>query len=422
MSNHEQLRARTLALFHSLVSNWANEIRKDMTQIQDGLVLQLDSLQEKLSRYEETMEESAIVAFAEDLSKMTSASGATGGAGSGAAMLSQVRRAMELLDRGTSLTEVLTELVQEAAQVAPRAAMFILKSGNCVGWYAQGFDQSPGFNNEAVKKISVPATADTVFRAVINSRQSFVGESTAHKDNVQLLSRIGNVLPSTIFATPLVLRDKIAAVFYADNGDARGQLEGSEALEILVSYAAKVIDLLSTSKSGAKTSETPSERPREVPFAQAPASNIPGLEESGGSTVMFRPPAATPVNQGAPSRTPVASPAPASRPAPAPAPAPQAGRTTAPMDIETRKQHEDAKRFAKLLVSEIKLYRESEVQQGRKHHDLYARLKDDIDRSRQLYLERVPTAVRGNSNYFNEELVRILADGDSSALGQALSH
>ena len=30
------------------------------------------------------------------------------------------------------------------------------------------------------------------------------------------------------------------------------------------------------------------------------------------------------------------------------------------------KQHEDAKRFARLLVSEIKLYNETKVQEGRK--------------------------------------------------------
>ncbi|MHB9002361.1 MAG: hypothetical protein ACYC9N_22935, partial [Thermoanaerobaculia bacterium] len=84
---------------------------------------------------------------------------------------------------------------------------------------------------------------------------------------------------------------------------------------------------------------------------------------------------------------------------------------------EQGKKHDEARRFARLLVSEIKLYNEAKVEQGRKNRDLYERLKEDIDRSRQMYDERIPEEVRKTSNYFYEELVRILADNDSDALG-----
>jgi hypothetical protein len=86
------------------------------------------------------------------------------------------------------------------------------------------------------------------------------------------------------------------------------------------------------------------------------------------------------------------------------------------LSAETKK-HEEAKRFARLLVSEIKLYNESKVDEGRKHRDLYERMKDDIDRSRQMYEERIGEDVRGQSNYFYDELVRILADGSPELLG-----
>jgi hypothetical protein len=81
------------------------------------------------------------------------------------------------------------------------------------------------------------------------------------------------------------------------------------------------------------------------------------------------------------------------------------------------KKHDEARRFARLLVSEIKLYNEPKVDAGRKNKDLYERLKEDIDRSRQMYDERISDEVRKTSNYFYEELVRILADGDAGALG-----
>ena len=84
-------------------------------------------------------------------------------------------------------------------------------------------------------------------------------------------------------------------------------------------------------------------------------------------------------------------------------------------DEETR--HEEARRFARLLVSEIKLYNEEEVDQGRASRNLYQRLKEDIDRSREMYEKRISPDIRTAQDYFHEELVRILADGDAGALG-----
>lgn len=79
--------------------------------------------------------------------------------------------------------------------------------------------------------------------------------------------------------------------------------------------------------------------------------------------------------------------------------------------------HEEAKRLARLLISEIRLYNEEQVLEGRRHRDLYHRLKDDIDRSRQIFEERVDPAVRSSVDYFQQELVRSLAGGDPRALG-----
>ncbi|MCC6129434.1 MAG: hypothetical protein IT186_05860 [Acidobacteria bacterium] len=84
---------------------------------------------------------------------------------------------------------------------------------------------------------------------------------------------------------------------------------------------------------------------------------------------------------------------------------------------DPRRAAEDARRLARLLISEIKLYNEKKVQEGKASGDIYERLKDDIERSRQVFNERVPEAVRREADYFHEELVRILADGKPDALG-----
>ncbi len=91
--------------------------------------------------------------------------------------------------------------------------------------------------------------------------------------------------------------------------------------------------------------------------------------------------------------------------------------TRVPVSPSDEAMHEEARRLARLLVSEIKLYNEEQVEEGRRNRDIYERLKEDIDRSRQMYDERVDPKILRSTDYFYQELVRILAAGDSRALG-----
>jgi hypothetical protein len=75
-----------------------------------------------------------------------------------------------------------------------------------------------------------------------------------------------------------------------------------------------------------------------------------------------------------------------------------------------------ARRYARLLVSEIKLYHEDSVAAGRRDRDLSSRLGGEISRARALYEQRIPPHVRYRAAYFDDELVRTLADGDRSLL------
>jgi hypothetical protein len=85
---------------------------------------------------------------------------------------------------------------------------------------------------------------------------------------------------------------------------------------------------------------------------------------------------------------------------------------------DERRLHTDARRFARLLVSEIKLYNEPKVQEGRESGNIYNLLREAIDRSRQMYDRRVAPPVASQFDYFHYELVNTLAEGDAGKLGQ----
>jgi hypothetical protein len=198
----------------------------------------------------------------------------------------------------------------------------------------------------------------------------------------------------------------------------------------MVAFAAKVIDILSAAPKVAG-----------APGGTSPGGTSPGGTSPGLRAVAPAAPAPDPHGTGSgrlgtmrpgPAAAPAPAPAPAHTPAPArPATAPPlrpAAFTPGPppvlapparsaLSAEDHKAHEDAKRFARLVVSEIKLYNEAKVTEGRKTKDIYERLKEDIERGRQMYTDRVPAPVRDSSDYFQDELVRILAGGDAGALG-----
>jgi hypothetical protein len=300
-----------------------------------------------------------------------------------------------------------------------RVAIFIVKGQNAIGWYARGFGAP-----DSVKTVSIPLSGDTVFRLVANSRHAERGHVDHTPGTAQALARLGGS-PQGLFAAPLILRDKLAAVLYCDTSQDEVAPSSADLVEILASFAAKTIDLLTlaarpAAASGASVPPAAAERPapapapspRSAPPAPAPPPVVGPAENEGSSTVMFAPGTFT-------GGTPSAS-RPVNAPAARPGTTPPSRPGTAPgskASPEEQKAHEDAKRFARLVVSEIKLYNETKVSEGRKNHDIYERLKEDIERGRQMYTDRVPANIREATNYFFDELVRILAGGDPGALG-----
>jgi hypothetical protein len=95
---------------------------------------------------------------------------------------------------------------------------------------------------------------------------------------------------------------------------------------------------------------------------------------------------------------------------------PVRGTTTRVQPAAAAEEDEGARRYAKLLVSEIKLYHEAAVTAGRRDRDLATRLGGEIARARALYDERVPPHVRQRNDHFHAELVRTLANGDATLL------
>jgi hypothetical protein len=333
------------------------------------------------------------------------AAGAVGGrsAGNGAADLLQ---AVSAIHAGTTQKEILRALLENTAGYSGRAALFVIKSGSATGWQGRGFD-----NNEDLKDFSLDVSSRAPARA-LQSRAA-VSAGASEMDS-RFISQFGAPAEDHVLLLPLHLKDKVAALVYADAGTGAGGKMDAAALELLVSATGAWLEVASLRKQALKegTSESGSGEKVEAPPVQTVSAFSDPFAAHAPKHV-----AAVPVAVEEPAMAEAAAEvvsAPAAMTAAAAAPATDAFAHMSPEDAET---HRKAQRFARLLMDEIKLYNQAKVAEGRKHKDLYDRLKEDIDKSRSTYQKRYGNTVAASTDYLSSELIRSLAEDDVSLLG-----
>jgi hypothetical protein len=324
--------------------------------------------------------------------------------------------AARALDSAATQVDVLHKFLDESRRYCSRAALLVARGGSIGAWKAVGFSQHGG-DDEAVRQISMPLAEGGLLSRVMT------GNALRLHSSNELSSLLRATRVSDGVAIPMVVREKISGALYADAVLGDEERFDPEALGLLTFLAGLVVDRLASRK----LKPAPALRTPEAAKKTEPAGMWMDSTPSGESP-SAEAPAAPPMPEPAAFAAPIPAPAPRTEER-TPEPATSLPEPARPTDSGRRlsgpladassgdERREEARRFARLLVSEIKLYNERAVLEGREHGNLYERLRDDIDRSRQMYDERIPQDVRSGTNFFYEELVQILADGRPEALG-----
>jgi hypothetical protein len=391
-----------------------------------------------------------------------------------------IKAAVDELDGQHTQADILSALVNRAAAFAPRVAFFVLKNDRATGWRARGLAgtvgddavrelslavQSDTLLGEAARTRSTWAGEPGSHAEDHTIYQHFGGEPPHRMVAVPLVAREK--------AVAVLYADSAGQDADAVNLEAIETLVRVAGMAVELQGARRQSPSEATAARPAAAPPTP--RPVEPPSREAEPprqeEDEPRREESAPSpspaaepqpavfgfepqpiaaepqpTFMAEPqPEPSFTSQPEPSHSFATQPEHASAFAPQPEPAPHAEAFASPaaetpaqpvsplgttrrygsMDMDfpvevaedEKRFHNEARRFARLLVSEIKLYNEQKVREGRDASDLYERLREDIDRSRQMYDKRVRPEVSSRYDYFDHELVNMLAEGDRNKLG-----
>jgi len=328
---------------------------------------------------------------------------------------SKLRNAINEIKTRPTQAAILRALVDAAADFAPRGAFFIVKNDHLVGWKVFGDVE---VDENVVRSIHFPVASPTVLSDAIVSLAPSSGSAEGTDGNSRFLEPLAFGAPENMFAIPLAARGRGVAVLYADGGFENGTVN-ADALETLVSVAGLSVELLAGGTAPASETADVSreqEYKAEVRVAEEPKETEPeatstdfGVSETNFSDSEVQ--AAAEPEQGAAAYEPAPPSEETSRPTP----------RTMDLPIEVAEQERDshvkARRFARLLVSEIRLYNLPKVVEGRESGEIYEILKDAIDRSREMYDKRVLPDVASKFDYFHYELVHDLAEGVEEKLG-----
>lgn len=377
-----------------------------------------------------------------------------------AAAMGHLKASVEAIHAAENQREMAYRILDATGHQASRSALFLVRGTTCVGFETRGFAEAP----VAFEQMTLTPASEDPLHAALNRQETMHlhGSSLAGSSLSQWL---GDAQPQQVCLAPVVVGGQTVAVLYADSGvDAEAGAIYPESVEILASVAGMFLERL---RRPAAAADIPEEHAATVSMPSIEADDHPAGAHPGDGGDAAVPlaadtgatdPAAVPVAHDEPPAagdelmTPDSALSPAqdtpageddlaatrvhvSDATPSPSFDPTAtvalsdlhepeAIQTATDDLQAEpsasegdgdsQQEDDARRFARLLVSEVVLYNEAQVKAGQKNADLLSRLKEPIGRSREAYEERFGAETL---NFFDEELVITLANGNSRLLG-----
>src|SRR6202142_2548824 len=171
---------------------------------------------------------------------------------------SDLARAVSEIQLGASQREILRALLDASARYADRVALFVVKGNRATGWQGRGFA-----NGDAIKDFALDENAPAVLRAI--GDRVAASAPSAGMDS-RFFEEVGTPASGEARLLPLILKDKVAALIYADSGTGTAGLLDAGSLELLVLSTSAWLEVNSLRKQAHKE---PSAAHAESPSLQA---------------------------------------------------------------------------------------------------------------------------------------------------------
>lgn len=157
-----------------------------------------------------------------------------------AAPAKPARTPMEVLAAPDDREQIAGAVLEAALGQVGRAALFLVKGSVLTGWRAGGLNLS----DATVTKVSITLTEPTMFKDVVEDKKFYKGPILQIPQNNQLIAALGGFYPQDAVACPLIIKGKVVAVLYGDNGQGSFVTGNVDRLAGLMSKASMSLEIL----------------------------------------------------------------------------------------------------------------------------------------------------------------------------------
>jgi hypothetical protein len=296
------------------------------------------------------------------------------------ATLEMLDRRMAELASFLSPSEIFKALLEGSIAGAPRASIFLMREGRWKGWSSIGYPASA-----AQTQRQTTAPVDSGWLAALAAEEDVRWRSLTAGEAVP---DFGQPHAGDTVGLPVRVGGKAVAILLAERSAAEEPWSPA-GLSILCQAARLRLELdlawrrLKTATAGPVAdlaARPPMRHPDAAGSAESAADGAPGANEAATATEL----------------------------------APWSGVAAGVADADPRR--EEARRYARLVATDIRLYNEEAVVVGRRQRDLARRLGEQLKRGREAFAHRFPDLGPDGSKLLDDAYVQVLAGGDASLI------
>jgi hypothetical protein len=286
--------------------------------------------------------------------------------------LETLDRKMAELASFLSPSEIFRALLEGTVVGAPRAAIFLAREGRFKGWNSVGYASTA-----AAAQRQTTASTDSGWLAALAAEEDVRWRSLTAGEFVP---DFGQPHAAEAVGLPLRVGGKAVAIVIAERRT--GEEPWSPAALAVLCQAARLrLELdLAWRRLKAQASAPGEPAPVEIPV-RAAALTAHETAPSGSNLTEL---------------------------------APWSGVAAGAPDADPRR--EEARRFARLVATDIRLYNEEAVVVGRRQRDLAQRLGEQFQRGRDAFAHRFPDLGPDGMKLLDDAYVQVLAGGDPSLI------
>lgn len=141
------------------------------------------------------------------------------------------------LSNPNDIGQVAATILRLSAEYLDRGAIFMVGDGQFTGLGGFGITGDEEEMDGRVKSIRIPRKMPSLLSEVADSNEAKRGKMRKTAVNVELIEKLGGVLPTEVVALPIMHGGRTIGILYGDNAEHRASIDNTTGLEIFLSQA-----------------------------------------------------------------------------------------------------------------------------------------------------------------------------------------